>query len=313
MAIPQIDQALLALLAPKPRLKAQRLIAQAIDSEASFMSVIARAETLREEIGQLRASKRQAVDRARALTANKPEEAAAAAAEPFNDAINDLEGELQRLSRDRQRREDRRTNDQQVVAQVRAFLERQSATPNIALVAVTTSVPKFHDQTVIEAINRIRSEITAANQELRALTAAPLPTGEMRERARSWVNELAAIGRPTLRTAAGGFALDWHPGVYGGPMAPASIAILAALNPDGLYSLIEAGINKVSGSGLASGERPRRQQQIEDRILQLERSEETLIEQALENGHDVARRPQCSPLAILSIKTAVPALVARAS
>jgi hypothetical protein len=305
MAIPQIDQALLAQLPPKPRLKAQRLIAAAIDSEAAFMSLIARGETLREEIGQLRALQRQAVERARELGDDVKD-----AANEFTDAIADLEGELQRLGRDRQRREDRRTNDQQVVAQVRAFLERQSAS-NTVLVAVTTSAPKFHDQ-VIQAIERIRAEIAAATQELIALQRAPLPSGEMRQRAKAFVDELAAIGRPTLRIASGTFAIEWHPGVYGGPLAPASIAIFAALNPDGLLSLIETEINKVSGSGLASSERPRRQQQIEDRILALERSEETLIEQAHEDGHDVARRPACSPLAILAIKTAVPAM-ARAS
>jgi hypothetical protein len=303
MAIPQIDTRLLELLPPKPRLKAQRLIAAAIDSEAAFMSLIKRGETLREEIGQLRSLQRQSVERARELGGDVDDVKDAAA--PFDDAIRDLEGELQKLSRDRQRREDRRTNDQQVVAHVRHFLEKQSATPNIPLVAVTTSAPKLNGQTAIEAIDRLRGEIDAARQELRAIIAAPLPSGEMRERARQWVNDLAAIGRPTLRTAAGGFSIDWHPGVYGGPLAPASIAIMAAINPDGLYALLEAEINKVSGSGLSSNERPRRQQQIEDRILALERSEETLIEQAHDNGHDVARRPQCDSRAILSVKTAV--------
>jgi hypothetical protein len=155
---------------------------------------------------------------------------------------------------------------------------------------------------LIAAVDRIRAEIAAAKQELTAMQRAPLPTGEMRERARAFVDELAAVGRPMLRTAAGSFAIDWHPGVHGGPLAPASVAILAAVNPDGLYSLIEAEINKVNGSGLSSRERLGRQQQIEDRILQLERSEELLIEQANENGHDIGRRSAASPLAVLGVK-----------
>jgi hypothetical protein len=294
-----IDERLIRLVPPRSQLKIGRIVGQALDSEAVFFALIKRTEALIEEISRLRALQRQSVERARELGDDQKDAAA-----PFDDAIRDLEGELQRLGRDRQRREDRRTNDQQVVAQVRAFLERQSAS-NTVLVAVTTSAPKFHDQTVTQAIERIRAEIAAATQELITLQRAPLPSGEMRQRAKAFVDELAAIGRPTLRIASGTFDIEWHPGVYGGPMAPSSIAIFAALDPDRLLALIETEINKVSGSGLASSERPRRQQQIEDRILALERGEESLIEEAHEDGHDVARRPAASPLAILAVKTAV--------
>jgi hypothetical protein len=89
MAIPAIDARLLELFPPKPRLKAGRLIGQALDSEAAFTSLIKRGETLHEEIGQLRLLQRQSIERARELGDDVQDAAA-----PFNEAINDLESEL---------------------------------------------------------------------------------------------------------------------------------------------------------------------------------------------------------------------------
>jgi hypothetical protein len=300
MAIPQIDERLLAFLPAKARLKAQRLVAAAIDAESAFMAVIARQERLREEIGDARLAQRQAVARVQAHT-DRVEEHQAAAAE-FDSVIAELTGELARHEGERARREQRRYDSAQLVAQVRSWLETVSA-GNAHLVMVAPPPPRLCDgEGLIEAINRIRAEINAARQELLALQRAPLPTGEMREKARAFVDELATVGRPMLRTASGTFAIDWHPGVHGGPMAPASVAIMAAMFPDRLLELIEAEINKVSGAGFGSRERPGRQLHFEDRIIALERTEELLIEQANDNGHDVGRRPQASPIAVLGVK-----------
>ena len=308
-SIVSVDARLQALLPPAAKIRLSRLIAAAEDAESSFRSHIARQERLREEIGQLEALRAQSIARARELGDDQK-----SAGAEFDGAINDLQGELARLFRDRQRREDRRTNDQQVVAQVRAFLERQSTTPNTALIAVTASVPKYHGQTVIEAITRIRAEITAAQQELAALRRAPLPSGELRQKAKNYIAELAKAGRPLLMAERGEFRIDWMPGVLAnGPLGPAAAALLAAVDPDRLYALLEEQINHVVGAGLSENERPRRQQQIEDRILALERSEEALVEQAHENDHDVARRPAASPFAILSIKIGTAQRLAAAS
>jgi hypothetical protein len=300
MAIPQIDQRLLATIPAKARLKAQRLVAAAIDAETAFMAVISRADRLREELGDARLAQRQAIERAKAHT-DRPEEHEAAAAE-YAPVIAELQGELARLDGERARREQRRYDSAQLVAQVRSWLETVSA-GNAHLVMVAPPPPRLRDgEGLIEAINRMRAEINAARQELLALQRAPLPTGEMRERAKAFVDELAAVGRPMLRTASGTFAIEWHPGVHGGPLAPASVAIMAAMFPERLTELIEAEIAKINGSGFGSRERPGRQLAIEDRIVALERSEELLIEQAQDNGHDVGRRPQASPLAVLGVK-----------
>jgi hypothetical protein len=165
----------------------------------------------------------------------------------------------------------------------------------------------------MDALRRVRGEIERLGRDLQLLAAAALPTGEMRERARKWVAELAAAGRPVLRTAAGQFEIGWHPGASGGPMAPAGVAVLAALNPDGLLALIEAEIVKIGGTGLSSGERPGREKELKGKLLDLQRTEEVLVEMALAADFDVTRRPQAAPEAILGIRYGLAVPVARAS
>jgi hypothetical protein len=169
------------------------------------------------------------------------------------------------------------------------------------------------NETPADALHRVRAEIERLRKELQALAAAALPIGEMRERAQRWVTELAAAGRPVLRTSAGQFSIEWHPGAFGGPMAPAGVAVLAALNPDGLLALIETEIGKIGGTGLSSRERPGREKELKGKLLSLERDEEVLIEMAIAAGFDVTRRPQAAPEAILGIRHGLAVPAARAS
>jgi hypothetical protein len=114
----------------------------------------------------------------------------------------------------------------------------------------------------MDAIHRVRAEIERLRKELQALAAAALPIMELRERAQKWVTELAAAGRPMLRTSAGQFSIEWHPGAFGGPLAPAGVAVLAALDPEGMLVLIETEIAKIGGTGLSSHERPGREKEL---------------------------------------------------
>jgi hypothetical protein len=174
--------------------------------------------------------------------------------------------------------------------------------------------PKLRDnETPMDALRRVRAEIERLRKELQVLTAAALPFGEMRERAQKWVSELAAAGRPVLRTAAGQFSIEWMPGAHGGPLAPAGVAVLAALDPDGLLALIEAEIAKTGGTGLSSGERPGREKELKGKLLSIERDEECLVEMALAAGFDVIRRPQTAPEAILGIRHGLAVPAAKAS
>jgi hypothetical protein len=299
-----VDQRLVALLPPKPRLRLNRLVANAVDLGASFRASIAQATQLREEIGLLRSEQRRAVDTARAFD-DRPETHLAAARE-FEPAIAELESELARLGTERARRDEAQREAAQLIAGLTRFLEQQSANPNVALVPADHAATKPADSNYKAAVEALRKEIADRERELAAVLRAPLPSGELRERAKAYVAELSKAGRPTLMAERGDFRIDWPPGAQMamGTLGPGAACIMAALNPEAVLGLIEAEIAKVAGTGLSSNERPKREEQIRKRILVLEFHEESLIAQAEETGITIARRSRASPLAVLGIKAA---------
>jgi hypothetical protein len=84
-------------------------------------------------------------------------------------------------------------------------------------------------------------------------------------------------------------------------LGPAAAALLAALFPDALYSLLEAQIKALPNNGVAGVERGPRRDALEAQLEQLERDEESLIESAHEAGHDIGRRSDASPWAVLGV------------
>jgi hypothetical protein len=90
-----------------------------------------------------------------------------------------------------------------------------------------------------------------------------------------------------------------------GTLAPAGAPLLAWLFPDVMIAKLDEIIDsKVTGTGLASAERPRREHQIQGRLAALQRDEESLIEK-YESEFDLLRRPQADPMAILNLRNSV--------
>jgi hypothetical protein len=305
MAIPQIDQRLLAACPAKARLKAQRLVSAAIDAESAFMAVIARQDRLREEVGAAASERRQAVDRARSVT-DKVEEHQAAGAE-YDSVIAELQDELARLEAERARREQRRYDSAQLVAQVRAWLETVSAR-NTPLAMVAQPPPALRNgETPLDAIRRVRDDIAALERELIQLRRAALPSAELKMKAREFVRDLALAGTPSLHVQDGAFRVDFMPGAWAtsGTMAPAGMPLLCWLFGDAVIAKLDEIIERVSGTGLASADRMRRETEVKDRLLTLQRTEESLIEMALDHDFDVWRRPAAAPEAILGLRNGV--------
>jgi uncharacterized small protein (DUF1192 family) len=297
-ALVAVDQRLADRLPTRSRLKLGRLVAQARASEAVFQAAVRRSEELREQIGAIQAERATLLAQAAELGIDKPDVSEA------DHAIAQLQTELARLDAHRDKRGQARHDAAQLVARLRHFLEQLPPTP--ALARAQINPPRLiNGETPPQAVARLRAEITKVQRELAALASAPLPSGELRERARQWVAELARAGRPMLRTAQGRFEIEWHAGAFGGPMAPASIAILAAINPDGLYALIDEQITATnSGSGLASGERPKKEAQLRARLHDLEAQEESIIdhEDDAADGVAIPRRPEADPWAVLAVR-----------
>jgi hypothetical protein len=122
------------------------------------------------------------------------------------------------------------------------------------------------------------------------------------------VDQMAAAGRPQLDLS-GGQVKVWWPDVseysQGAPVGSAG-KLLAWLFRDRLMEAVLQAFAPAIGDdaddpGIPLGERPGREQVLPAHILKLERDEEALVEQALAAGHDVRRRADMDPMALLAI------------
>jgi hypothetical protein len=298
-SIVSIDQRLIQVLPTRSRLKLGRLIQSARDAEASYQSAISQGEQMREDIGHVEDERRQIIANATALGNDEPDTA------DVDAAIKQLRGELARIDQQRDKRAERRYAEAQLIARLRHALEQ--VPPGVVLVHSQQVSPRVNaGESALDAVNRIRAEISKLQNELRAIAIAPLPAGELREKARAYVAELAKAGRPMLMAERGDFRIDWAPGVQTamGTLGPGAACIIAAINPDGLLGLIEDQITKVSGSGLASTERPAREEAIRDRIHALEVMEESIIEHddASNDTFGIVRRVDADPMVVLGAR-----------
>jgi hypothetical protein len=168
---------------------------------------------------------------------------------------------------------------------------------------------RLNGATAPDTVSKIRAEITRLQAELRSIATAPLPGGELRERARAYVAQLAEAGRPVLFAEQGKFEIRWPPGAQTpiGTLAPGSACVAAALFPDAMLALIEDQINKISGAGINSRERPEREAQIRARIHDLEAQEEAIIEhdEIDNNSWGLTRRVDADAFVVLGCRNGV--------
>ena len=274
------------------------------------MAAVTQGERLREELGVLNSERRQFIARASETLApdEKPDTG------EFDRTIEQLQDELTRLAARIKQREDKRTQAAMLVGALRGFLE-QASRRSQPLTSVQHPPPQLRDgETLTAALARVRDEIGRLQSDLRSLAAAPLTKSELKAAARRWVEQMAEAGRPQVLIERGQFTVRFMPGAIGdGPLGPGSAAVLSALLPDVVLAALEQQIDAAAGNGVSAADRGQRESMLLARIATLEFDEEALVEQAHENGHDVARRPQCSPLAILAIKTASAQRLAAAS
>ena len=82
------------------------------------------------------------------------------------------------------------------------------------------------------------------------------------------------------------------------------LALLAALFPDRMLSLVMAEVERMANDPLPVAERPRRIAALERELDELHRLEEVLVAAAIAAGHSVYRSPSASPAAVLGVRVA---------
>jgi hypothetical protein len=168
-------------------------------------------------------------------------------------------------------------------------------------------------ETVEAAIERLRQQRDELLAELRKLKSAPLPSAGAKARARTEIEALAQRGRPDVfRLIEHGEGIAWPsalatvtayvaPGQEPTPMTARStdaLALLAWLAKDELLEAIEAEIDQRAddANALTPAQRKKREAELADAILAVERDEAALVEQG---GGE--HRPDLDPRALLGV------------
>jgi hypothetical protein len=287
-----------------------RLPARARTKYDSLQGLLADAEALQRSLMErIRVKEDQLADLSRRRDyahGGGAEEAATLDAE-----LSVVRTDLDRLERERQKRNSTRANTEQVVSRLNnAIMQFFSGAAEVERPPWPTVVPAARDgESVGDALLRLRHEISTAQGELMRIKAAPPPAAEIEAAIEAEVDRLADAGTPRIAVDAGKVTIHWPdvqpyavPGsALSAPSGSAS-SLLCALFPERIKQLLTAGIVDTRDS-IPARSRPRLIREAEAHVLALEVGEERLVVAALEQGLEVHRRIDSSPWAILLADT----------
>jgi hypothetical protein len=260
------------------RAKLESLEQSAADAAALAASALAKADVLRQQIGDLQQQRNAHPNAADSITAE----------------IARKEGELESTRETQRRRQARVANDRQLIAQIDSWLQGLPRGAALEPVQPVDLNGEGRDD-VADSLADVRRRITDLKAELKALRTQPLPHEELRARAREYVARLAEQARPTLTGVRGEGAF----GIDLGPDARGPLVTLAWVARDLLLERIES---MFPPEGVA--DKAERLAAVEEELLEMERDEETLVTRAIEQGQDVYRRPKADPRAVLGVRIA---------
>lgn len=152
------------------------------------------------------------------------------------------------------------------------------------------------------AVEAMRGTRAALLDQRTAVEAAPLPAKDVRPAVEGVVRSLAGDMRDRLHI--GQIAM---PGFRGALTSNETIRIalgvVALLDPKGTIAVLErlAIEDRGEAPGLTDAERAAKLGEIEQKLLGIEREEESLIEQAGAAGLTVQRRRDADPLVVLGL------------
>lgn len=172
------------------------------------------------------------------------------------------------------------------------------------------TAPKVKD--AVAAVEKLRAEIEALDDEWHKVEYAPAPTDDLRSRMVTAVDQIAAQGAPRIHAAArqgdpAGIALKVSPPVRVGEFTNATAGDYGAhffvwLLRDEIVERVGKLIDAAPQRGvLTDAERVSRFEEIAAKRLELERQEEAVISAAEAAGQHIARRRDADPRAVLEI------------
>ena len=233
---------------------------------------------------------------------------------PNGDRAEEWKQELTRLTARRSAQQARFAALTSTVTAIRTWLSGLPA--NVAFEVVEPPALALKDnETLAEAVERIRGEIAATQREIARVSNAGLPVDEIKAQAQDYVNGLVGHGRPSIQcdhNAA--FTVSAPSHGWTGSRSSSLIAMLAWLDPQRLLQRLNTEIDADAAATdklrLTPNERGTLLSTLSQVLDDLERTEEALIEKAGDAGHVIERRNDASPAAILGVRATRKAKVA---
>jgi len=193
------------------------------------------------------------------------------------------------------------------VSACRQWLQHLAATRyDTVLEVVKTQARPLKNETLPQAIRRVRDEIIATKQHLRLITIAPLPRDDIKKMASEYLDRLArGVRVETIVNAHNVFEPRITLSDAFGAMSPTHVlSLLAWLDRAAVErrfaELVDAMPMAAEPIGLE--EKKRRTGDLTANLERSERAEETLICAALDEGLPVKRRHDASPQAVLGVR-----------
>jgi hypothetical protein len=220
--------------------------------------------------------------------------------------INMLDGSPQlaeRLVSERDKQALRANHLQRLVSSCNQYLMQLRLAPGTALevhpplnLTIKTSLPK--------AVESTREQIADLQKEIAKVRSAPLKVESKRDAARAYLERLAQVYAPRIVfDGRGGAKATWRE-----DMVVSKDEILAlivwALGPNGPAELVEAfqiDDEPEPEDAISPEERHQQLSKFANTLLTLERQENSLISCAAADGHEITRRPDANPMAVLNL------------
>jgi hypothetical protein len=158
------------------------------------------------------------------------------------------------------------------------------------------------DETLHDALTKVRGQITALHQHIAAIKSSPLPLADQEQLCEAFVVRQLAAARPTVAVLRDDqLRVTFRDSVVGS--TDDVLALLCWCAPEQVYKALLRAIHEQPSrsDAMPAAERVRRVAELEAQLLQLELYEEALILRAHGDGLEVLRRPDAAPAAVLGV------------
>lgn len=199
------------------------------------------------------------------------------------------------------RRAARHGNDAQVHAQLTRWAE---TLPRGAVLVEEPPVELDEDDLydLPGAIAQIRQEIASWREMIRQIATAPPSADELKEKARAYVERLAAAAAPAFDGTRLRFApvqSEWS----SDSTNEKAMRLAAWIDPEALVRRLHAQIDATAApDGVTAADRAARREAVEQQLLEAEHTEEALVSRAIAGGLSVERRTRADPRAVLGVR-----------